>query len=349
VIPNAAPVGLGLLEVIDIMEKLVVTDMHTGGEPLRIITSGYPELPNGTILEKRAYVRDNLDHLRKILMFEPRGHYDMYGALLVEPNLPGADLAVLFMHNEGYSTMCGHAIVALGRFAIDKGLVAKIEPVTRINIECPCGMVVADVEVKDGQTGRVAFDSVPAFLFAEDLEIDLGEYGPVRFDIAYGGAFYCLVEASQFGITYNEITPKRFPFYADLLTEQARDIPLAHPDAADLAFLYGTIITDGGDGKDAPTCNVCVFADSQVDRSPTGSGVTARMAAMHAKGLVGLGEKRTFRSITGSDFSGEIVSQMKVGEFDAVCVRVSGQAYYSGEAVLVVEKDDPLRGGFLLR
>jgi proline racemase len=331
------------------MDKLVVTDMHTGGEPLRIITSGYPELPKGTILEKRAYVRDNLDHLRKILMFEPRGHYDMYGALLVEPNLPGADLAVLFMHNEGYSTMCGHAIIALGRYAIDKGLVEKIEPVTRINIECPCGMVIADVEVKDGKTGRVSFDSVPAFLFAKDLEIDLGEYGPVKFDIAYGGAFYCLVEASQFGVTYDDITPKLFPFYADLLTEKARDIPLAHPDSPDLAFLYGSIITDGGDGEDAPTRNVCVFADSQVDRSPTGSGVTARMAAMHAKGLVGLGEKRTFRSITASDFTGEIVSQMKVGDFDAVSVRVSGRAYYSGEAVFVVEEDDPLRDGFLLR
>ena len=104
------------------MEKLTVTDMHTGGEPVRIVTSGYPPLPKGTILQKRAYVRDNLDHLRKILMFEPRGHHDMYGALLVEPDLPGADMAVLFMHNEGYSTMCGHAVIALGRYAVDKGL-----------------------------------------------------------------------------------------------------------------------------------------------------------------------------------------------------------------------------------
>lgn len=331
------------------MDKLLVTDMHTGGEPLRIITSGYPDLPKGSILEKRAYVRDNLDHLRKILMFEPRGHYDMYGALLVEPDLPGADLAVLFMHNEGYSTMCGHAIIALGRYAVDKGLVEKNEPVTRINIECPCGMVVADVEVENGKTGRVSFDSVPAFLFAKDLEIDLGEHGLIKLDIAYGGAFYCLVEAAQFGVAYDELSAKLFPLYANLLTEKAKDIPLAHPDSPDLAFLYGTIITDGGDGKDIPTRNVCVFAESQVDRSPTGSGVTARMAAMHAKGLVGTGEKRTFRSITDSDFTGEIVTQMKADDFDAVSVRVSGQAYYSGEAVLTVEEDDPLRGGFLLR
>jgi proline racemase len=331
------------------MDKLVVTDMHTGGEPLRIITSGYPDLPNGTILEKRAYVRDNLDHLRRILMFEPRGHYDMYGALLVEPNLPGADLAVLFMHNEGYSTMCGHAIIALGRYAIDNGLVKKTEPVTRINIECPCGMVVADVEIENGQPGRVSFESIPAFLFAKDLEIDLGEVGPVKFDIAYGGAFYCLVEASQFGVAYDDLSSKLFTLYADLLTEKAKDILLAHPDSPDLAFLYGTIITDGGDGKDFPTRNVCVFADSQLDRSPTGSGATARMASMHAKGLVGIGEKRTFRSITGSEFTGEVVSQTKAGDFDAVSVRVSGNAYYCGEAIFIVEDDDPLRCGFLLR
>lgn len=148
--------------------NLAVVDMHTGGEPLRIVTGGYPSIPKGTILEKRAYVRDHLDHLRKLLIFEPRGHYDMYGALLVEPDLPGADLAVLFMHNEGYSTMCGHAIVALGRYAIDQGLVAKQEPFTTVNIEAPCGLVVASVAVSDGKAGSVSFESVPAFLFARD-------------------------------------------------------------------------------------------------------------------------------------------------------------------------------------
>jgi proline racemase len=219
----------------------------------------------------------------------------------------------------------------------------------RINIECPCGMVAADVEIENGKPGLVSFQSVPAFLFARDLELDLGEQGVVKFDIAYGGAFYCLVEAAQFGVAYDDLSAKLFTFHANLLTQKARDIPLAHPESPDLAFLYGTIITDGGDGKELPTRNVCVFADSQLDRSPTGSGVTARMAAMHAKGLVGFGEKRTFRSITGSDFTGEVVGQMTAGDFDAVSVRVSGRAYYCGEAVLIVEEDDPLRGGFLVR
>src|SRR5262245_58886471 len=171
------------------LDKLTVIDMHTGGEPVRVVTGGYPPIPKGTILGKRAWVRDNLDHLRKMLMFEPRGHYDMYGALLVEPDLPGADIAVLFMHNEGYSTMCGHAVIALGRYAVDQGLVVAREPLTTVNIECPCGMVVASVEVKDGKAGAVSFESVPAFLFTARRSISLERYGSVIFDIAYGGAF----------------------------------------------------------------------------------------------------------------------------------------------------------------
>ena len=331
------------------IEPLTVTDMHTGGEPLRIITSGYPALPKGTILEKRAYARDNLDHLRKILMFEPRGHYDMYGALLVEPNLPGADLAVLFMHNEGYSTMCGHAIIALGRYAVDKGLVAAREPLTRVNIECPCGMVIADVEVKDGKAGSVSFESVPAFLFARDAALDLGALGRVTFDIAYGGAFYCLIDAAQFGLEFGVSSVRDFADAADALTQAAKRIALAHPEHDELAFLYGTIITDGGSGKDAATRNVCVFADRQVDRSPTGSGVTARLAALFARGEIGVGESRKFESLTGAQFTGEVVRTATCGPYDAAIVRVGGRAFYSGEASFTVEPDDPLASGFLLR
>lgn len=332
------------------MNPLTVTDMHTGGEPLRIVTSGYPALPKGTILEKRAHVRDHLDHLRKILMFEPRGHYDMYGALLVEPDLPGADMAVLFMHNEGYSTMCGHAIIALGRYAVDKGLVAAQEPVTRINIECPCGMVAADVEVINGKAGRVSFESVPAFLFARDLTIDLPGYGAIRYDVSYGGAFYALADCRQFGLRFGTSPARHFVDAADALTQAVKkSVPLAHPEFADLAFLYGSILTDGGDGKDAPTRNICVFADREVDRSPTGSGVTARLAAMAAKGEAQLGEARIFESVTGSQFTGQIASLTTFGPHQAITARVSGRAHYSGEAKFIVEDDDPLGGGFLVR
>ena len=331
------------------MNQLCVVDMHTGGEPLRIVTSGYPALPKGTILEKRAYVRDHLDHLRKILMFEPRGHYDMYGALLVEPDLPGADLAVLFMHNEGYSTMCGHAIIALGRYAVERGLVKAIEPITRINIECPCGIVIADVEVRDGKAGQVSFESVPAFLFARERTLELPGYGAISYDVSYGGAFYALADCRQFGLKFEGSPARAFVDAADELTQAVKKVvPLDHPDSADLAFLYGSILSEGN-GKSGPTKNVCVFADREVDRSPTGSGVTARLAAMFAKGKIGRGETRIFESITGSRFEASVESITTSGRHEAITARVSGRAHFSGETTFIVEDDDPLGHGFLVK
>ena len=332
------------------MTKLSVIDMHTGGEPVRIVTGGYPPIPKGTILEKRAWVRENVDHLRRLLMFEPRGHYDMYGALLVEPDLPDADLAVLFMHNEGYSTMCGHAVIALGRYAVDEGMVPVREPVTIVNIEAPCGLVTASVEVKDGKAGAVSFESVPAFLFARDQATDLPGFGTVGFDIAYGGAFYALAHCRQFGLEFGRNRVRDFVDAATALTERLKaDFPLAHPDHPDLAFLADTILTDGGLGQDAPTRNVCVFADAEVDRSPTGSGVTARLASMYAKGEIALGESRSFESIVGSRFTGAVARAVRAGTHDAIIARVGGRAFYSGRAEFWLEEDDELGRGFLLR
>ena len=330
---------------------LTVTDMHTGGEPVRIVTGGYPPVSAGTILQKRAYVRDHLDHLRRMLMFEPRGHYDMYGVLPVEPDLPDADMAVLFMHNEGYSTMCGHATIALGRYAVDQGLVEKREPVTTVNIEAPCGMVVASVEVEDGKAGAVSFESVPAFLYAGDREVALPGAGKVRFDIAYGGAFYALADCRQFGLEFGKSRVRDFVDAATALTGKLKaEFPLSHPAHADLGFLYGTILTDGKDEfSDEPTKNVCVFAEAEVDRSPTGSGVTARLAAMHAKGRIGIGQERLFESITGSRFSGAVERTTREGGHQAIVARVGGRAFYSGKAEFGVEPEDELGRGFLLR
>jgi trans-L-3-hydroxyproline dehydratase len=284
-------------------------------------------------------------------MFEPRGHYDMYGALLVEPDLPGADLAVLFMHNEGYSTMCGHAIVALGRYAVDEGLVAKQEPITTVNIEAPCGLVVASVEVLDGKAGAVSFESVPAFLFARDQHIELAGYGKIGFDIAYGGAFYALADCHQFGLEFGRSRVRDFVDAATALTEQLKaEFPLSHPDHADLAFLYGSILTDGDEAfSERSTRNVCVFAEAEVDRSPTGSGVTARLAAMHAKGQIAIGQTRTFESIVGSRFTGAVARTTRAGARDANIARVGGRAHYTGKAEYWVKDGDELGRGVLVR
>lgn len=330
--------------------RLSVTDMHTGGEPVRIVTGGYPPIPGATILDKRAHVRDRLDHLRRFLMFEPRGHHEMYGVILVEPTLPDADMAVLFMHNEGYSTMCGHAVVALGRFAVDEGIVAAVEPLTRVGIECPCGLVIASVEVADGRAGAVSFESVPAFLFAGDLELEAPGNGRITCDVAYGGAFYAVADCRQFGLAFGESHISAFVDAATALSEAVRKAcPPRHPAEPDLSFLYGSILTDGGDGRTAPSKNVCVFADAEVDRSPTGSGVTARLAAMHAKGAIVIGEQRIFESVTGARFTGSVERATREGAHAAIVARVGGRAFYTGKAEFILEEGDTIGAGFLLR
>lgn len=327
---------------------LSVVDMHTGGEPLRIVLSGAPVPSGDTLLEKRRWVRENMDWVRRVLMLEPRGHQDMYGALLVPSEKPEAQLGVLFMHNAGYSTMCGHAVIALGRFAVDYGLVDPQGPETPINIHCPCGLVRAYVS----SSGQVRFHSVPAFTLCTDVTVDVPAYGQVVVDIAYGGAFYAFVSAERFGLDVCSSKTRDLVDAAAAVSDAVKaQVKISHPDSEDLAFLYGTIITDGKDAySEEPTANICVFADSQVDRSPTGSGVTARIALQYHKGLIQLEQTRTFKSgATDSLFTGKAVKETVCGDYNAVIVEVSGRAHYTGTASFTVESDDPLKDGFLLK
>ncbi len=327
--------------------RIETVEMHTGGEPVRIVTKGYPAIPGGTILEKRRFARDHIDAFRKLIMFEPRGHYDMYGVLPVEPDIPGADMAVLFIHNEGYSTMCGHATIALGRYALDQGLIKPdAQGIARLKLQCPCGLVEVSVE----EDGRAHFVSVPAFAFALDREIDLPGKGRIKLDIGYGGAYYAFLSASEFGLDVRRSRTKDLVAAASAVTEAVKaQVKLHHPDDADLAFLYGTILTDGGDGAAAPSANICVFAAEEVDRSPTGSGVTARLALLAARKQVAVGEWRRFESVTGSIFEGRVASELTTGDFAAIRAEVAGHAYYTGQSVFTVEPHDPLAAGFLLR
>ncbi|MDH3500620.1 MAG: proline racemase family protein [Acidimicrobiia bacterium] len=329
--------------------EITTTEMHTGGEPVRIIESGYPALTGATILAKREEARARHDHIRTFLMHEPRGHRDMYGVIFVEPDLAEADLAVLFIHNAGYSTMCGHAITALGRYAVDRGLVPRVEPVTTVRIQAPCGLVVATVQVDGGASGRVGFTSVGAFVERTAATAVLDSWGEVTFDVAYGGAFYALLPAAQFGLHLGAPVA-RLVAAATALTDHLRSGPEPrHPTEPGLSGVYGTILTDGGIGRAEPSRNVCVFADAQVDRSPTGSGVTARMALLHAAGVVKPGEPHQFESLTGNVMQGSIAEKVAVGARPGVTVEVHGRAHYTGSATFRLETDDPLKHGFLLR
>ena len=326
---------------------LSTVEMHTGGEPTRIVVDGWPAFTGRTLLDKRREAKERHDHLRRGLMLEPRGHDGMYGALLVEPDHPEADLAVLFLHNEGYSTMCGHATIALARWAVESGRVARQEPETVVRLQCPCGLVTCRVAAD----GSVRFESVPAFAWALDRIAPTATWGPVSVDIGFGGAFYAVLPADSIGLDLHS-SPMRAIVDAgeEIARAAAEAVPLEHPGAPDLAFLYGTILTDGGDGAAGrPSRNVCIFAGRQVDRSPTGSGVTARMALQRARRTATTGEPRLFESCTGATFTGRIVRDAEpVAGRRAVIVEVGGRAHFMGEARFRFDADDPLREGFAL-
>jgi trans-L-3-hydroxyproline dehydratase len=336
-------------------------EMHTAGEPVRIVVDGLPPILGATILEKRRHAREHLDGLRRALMSEPRGHADMYGVWPVEPDLEGADLAVLFLHNEGFSTMCGHATIALGRYAVEEGLVevpgapAGTTLDVPVLIQAPCGPIDVRVAVTDGKVGEVRFTSVPAFAAALDVAVHVPGVGDVVLDVAYGGAFYAIVTAAAIGVELDVTPLATLVERADAVTRATRAVAtLTHPDSSDLAFLYGTIVVDVPDTH-APEVsrNVCVFADRQVDRSPTGSGVTARMALRHARGSVRSGERCRFAGITGEEFTATVVAEHGPGVHApegtaAVAVEVAGHAFRTGSSSFTFDDDDPLRHGFLL-
>jgi trans-L-3-hydroxyproline dehydratase len=336
----------------DAATRIETVEMHTGGEPVRIVTAGYPAITGATLLDKRRFARENLDRFRRLIMFEPRGHYDMYGVLPVAPDHPEADMAVLFIHNEGYSTMCGHATIALGRYAFDRGLIKAEAGIARLNLQCPCGLVRVNVALEDGKPGEVGFVSVPAFAFALDRTVDVPGLGEVTLDIGYGGAFYAFLPAARFGLDVRQSPTRDLVDAADRVTKAVQaQVKLDHPDSPDLAFLYGTILTDGRIGVSAAgaSANICVFAEREVDRSPTGSGVTARIALAVARDPSLISADFTFESVTGSRFTGRVAEQTRAGPFAAVRAAVAGRAYYTGRSVFTVEPDDPLAGGFLLK
>lgn len=331
--------------------RITTIDAHTAGEPLRIITGGFPDLPGSTILEKRHYARQHYDHLRRALMWEPRGHADMYGCILTPPVTPDGDIGVLFMHNEGFSTMCGHGIIGLVKVGVQTGLFPITGDQTVIKIDTPAGRVTATAHVRDGEVERVSFLNVPSFLLERDLIVDVPGLGAVTGDLAFGGAFYMYVDVAPLGL---DITPHNQSELIDVgmrIKQAVMDsYEIQHPDGdPDLNFLYGTILVKMMDTPEVHSRNVCIFAQGEVDRSPTGTGVSGRLAIHHAKGELALGQTITIESLISTAFTGRVASTTWVNGVPAIIPEVSGTAYITGQHTFVFDPDDPLAGGFVLR
>ena len=348
------------------IHRIKTIDAHAAGEPLRLVIDGMPSPEGRTMLEKRAWAMKRLDHLRKGLILEPRGHTDMYGALLTEPVTRDAHAGILFMHNEGWSTMCGHGIIAVTTIAIERGLIwsgsaAKAgnggtpsgKP-TEVDIcyDTPAGLVQARAHLAHyGESVRVdsvAFRNVASFVFEPSLLVTVGGR-KIPVDVAFGGAFYAIVDAEAAGLP---IDGEHLPELRRLGMTIAREVEklrrVVHPSDPGLEGIYGTIFTAPAHLPDAHLRNVTIFADAEVDRSPCGTGTAAVMAVLNDMGLLLDDVPFVHESIVGTTFRGRVVERVEIGERLAIIPEIEGSAWITGEHVFLIDGDDPLKAGFRL-
>lgn len=329
--------------------KINTIEMHTGGEPLRILIDGIPEIKGDTILKKRSFFRDKLDYIRTATMFEPRGHADMYGAIITDPICSDSDFGTFFMHNEGYSTMCGHATLALTKLAIESKIVDYKEGEI-IKIDAPPGQLLAKAKLEAGKVISSSFLNVPSFVLMQNETINIPGIGVSKFDVAYGGAFYVFCDADDLGL---KLVPsdyyKLIDYGKKIKKAVIEKFEIKHPFEDELSFLYGTIFTGKAMRKEHHSRNVCIFADGELDRSPTGSGISARAALHYAKGELKPRERITVESILGTTMDVRISKTTQYGPFDAVIPEVSGQSYFTGRNEFWFDPEDPLKKGFIFR
>jgi len=320
--------------------EIRATDYHTAGEPFRIVAGGVEPPRGATILDKRRDALERLDDVRRLLVHEPRGHADMYGCFVVEPNDEGADLGVVFFHNAGYSTACGHGTIALVTWALDEGIVLRHEGENRVVVDVPSGRLETSATVEDGRVRSVRFRNVPSFVWAEGVE-----FGEHTVDVAYGGAFYASLE--------ERVELAELPRLIELGREIKRELEawqdVVHPLEPELRDIYGVVFWQ--EEGDAPLTqrNVTVFADGEVDRSPCGSGTSARLALLDRSGRLPRGAELVHRSIVDTVFTGRVVGDDEVAGIPAVITEVEGSAFRTGEHVFTRDPDDPVGDGFLLR
>jgi proline racemase len=342
--------------VIEARLEVETVDYHTGGEPFRIVVGGVPPLAGSTILERRRFAREHLDDVRRFLVYEPRGHADMYGCHVVPPNDTGADLGVVFFHNEGYSTACGHGTIALVTWALESGRLPMTGPETPVTVDVPSGRLacVARCDLAARRVTSVRFSNVPAFVLATGVTLPTSR-GPVTLDVAYGGAFYGSADVRPLGLAVDRASlPALIELQRELRPALDAALDVVHPDEPELQGIYGIIWwqdqpTAAGDGAALTQRNVTVFADGEVDRSPCGSGTSARLALLHAAGRIRTGETLRHRSIVDSVFAGRVVGETTVASRPAVVTVVEGSAHLAGRSRFVLDPADPLGTGFLLR
>lgn len=332
-----------------IINKMYTTiDVHVAGEPLRIITDGLPKIKGKTQLERRQYCMHHLDHVREVLMYEPRGHHGMYGCIITEPATEHADFGVLFMHNEGWSTMCGHGIIGVITMGIETGRFKMTGKEQKFVIDTPAGEVVAYAKINGSKVESVSFENVPSFVLKKGIELSIDGI-EFRADIAFGGAFYAVVQSSDFNLRVNKRDLPSIQKWGTKIKHAIEEqMEVVHPLEKGLHGIYGVIFSDDPIAKEADLRNVTIFAEEQVDRSPCGTGTCARLATLYKDGKMETNDSFIHESITDGHFKGRIVSVSAVGDYDAVIPEITGSAFITGIHHFVIDPDDTLPNGFLL-
>lgn len=334
-----------------IKKSMHAIDSHTMGEPTRIITSGVPKIPGKTIADKKEYLENNLDYIRTAVMNEPRGHNDMFGSILMEPISEEADFGIVFMDGGGYLNMCGHGSIGAASAIVETGMVDIVEPITKVVLESPAGLIKADVRVENDIVKDATITNVPSFLYKRDLKINVPTVGEVTLDIAFGGSFFAIVDITQACLNLDicvENAHEIKELGIKIRDEVNKSITVAHPyltyiKTVDLVEFYGP-----AKNPKATMQNVVIFGSGQVDRSPCGTGTSAKLATLVAKGKLKLNEEFVYESITGTMFTGKAIEKVKIGEYDGIIPQITGRAYVTGFNHFIINDEDPLKYGFKL-
>lgn len=331
------------------MQTITTIDTHTMGQPTRIVTGGIGEIPGHTIREKQDYAASHLDHIRKALMHEPRGHHDMFGAIWQKPVDTSADLGVIFMDTYRYLDMCGHGLIGVITAAIESGFLTPTEGKQVIRVETPAGLVEASATIAGGNVNEVSFRNVPSFLYRKDIPVKLPGRNPFLVDISYGGSYFALVNAEEINLVIetenvSEIIAVGMEIQQVLNESLVIKHPLSNmPDEVKLVEFYAAPLAPKAHAR-----NAVVFGMGQLDRSPCGTGTCAKMAALHARGKLGLNQDFIHESIIGTCFRGSLIEEVMVGALPAVVPVITGQAFVTGHHQFQIHPGDPFKHGFRL-
>lgn len=335
-----------------VSKMISAIDTHTAGEAARLIIGGIPKFPGKTMAEKREYLETQQDDLRKMLMFEPRGHNDMFGAFITEPVHEEADYGIIFMDSGGYLNMCGHNTIAAMTAAVETGWVDVEDGQREVKVvqDTPAGIVRGTVHLdEDYSAESVSFENVESFLYKENVTVNVPEIGEIAVDISFGGSFFAILPATSIGYKIEPENASKFNDIGlkirDAINEQVeiQHPTLEHIKTVDLVEFYGPAVS-----PDATYRNVVIFGNGQVDRSPCGTGTSAKLATLFGKGEMKVGDSFVYESILGTAFKGEIVAEAEVGGYKGIIPRVTGSAYVTGFNTFLVDPKDSLKDGFLL-